>query len=148
MGGPSDAKNGELISMISGDKKSYEKMHNIFDKISKHVFYLGEDNGISNSIKLALNLNIAIISLALSEGIILAIHSGIDPEVYLKIFNLTKLKTGISENKGQKNIKKRFFAIIFFKKYAQRFRFSHGNFSIITNIFACYKIISSIISCC
>ena len=102
MGGPSDAKNGQLIAMISGDKKSFKNMHNIFDKISKHVFYLGKNNGIANSVKLALNLNIAIISLALSEGIILAKHSGIDPEIYLKIFNLTKLKNGISENKGQK----------------------------------------------
>ncbi len=115
MGGPSDAKNGELISMISGDKKSFEKMYEIFDKISRHIFYLGEDNGTSNSIKLALNLNIAIISLALSEGIILAIHSGIDPEIYLKIFNLTKLKTGISENKGQKILKNDFSPSFFLK---------------------------------
>ncbi len=115
MGGPSDAKNGQLITMISGDKKSFNEMHNIFDKISKHVFYLGENNGIANSIKLALNLNIAIISLALSEGIILAKHSGIDPEVYLKIFNLSKLKTGISENKGQKILKDDYTPSFFLK---------------------------------
>ena len=115
MGGPSDVKNGEIIAMISGDKKSFEKMYNIFEKISKHIFYLGKVNGISNSIKLALNLNIAIISLALSEGIILAIHSGIDPEMYLKILNLTKLKTGISENKGQKILKNDFSPSFFLK---------------------------------
>jgi 3-hydroxyisobutyrate dehydrogenase-like beta-hydroxyacid dehydrogenase len=115
MGGPSDAKNGELIAMISGDKKSFKSMHNIFEKISKHIFYLGENNGTSNSVKLALNLNIAIISLALSEGIILAMHSGIDPEVYLKILNLTKLKTSISENKGQKILKNDFTPSFFLK---------------------------------
>lgn len=115
MGGPSDAKNGQLITMISGNEKSFKSMYNIFDKISKHVFYLGEKNGIANSVKLALNLNIAIISLALSEGIILAMHSDIDPEVYLKIFNLTKLKTGISENKGQKILKNDFTPSFFLK---------------------------------
>ncbi len=115
MGGPSDAKNGELISIVSGDKKSYEKMHDVFNKISKHAFYLGEGNGTSNSIKLALNLNLAIISLAFSEGIVLATRSGIDPETYLKIFNLTKLKTGISENKGQKIIKGDFSPSFFLK---------------------------------
>jgi 3-hydroxyisobutyrate dehydrogenase len=115
MGGPSDAKNGELISIISGDKKSYEKMHDVFNKISKHAFYLGEGNGTSNSIKLALNLNLAIISLAFSEGIVLATRSGIDPKTYLKIFNLTKLKTGISENKGQKIIKGDFSPSFFLK---------------------------------
>ncbi len=74
-----------------------------------------KNNGIANSVKLALNLNIAIISLALSEGIILAMHSGIDPEIYLKIFNLTKLKTGISENKGQKILKNDFTPSFFLK---------------------------------
>ena len=115
MGGPSDAKNGELISMVCGDKKSFEKMHSIFNKVSKHIFYFGEDNGVSNSIKLALNLNIAIISLAFSEGIIFAKHSGIDPETYLRIFNLTKLKTGISESKGPKILKNDFSPSFFLK---------------------------------
>jgi 3-hydroxyisobutyrate dehydrogenase len=115
MGGPSDAKNGELISMISGDKKSFEKMQSVFNKISRHIFYLGEENGISNSVKLALNLNIAIISLAFSEGIIFATHCGIDPETYLQIFNQTKLKTGISENKGIKILKGDFSPSFFLK---------------------------------
>lgn len=101
MGGPSDARKGDLISLVSGDKDSYEKAYPILEYFSKHIFYLGKINGLSNSIKLALNLNIAIITLALSEGLVLANHSGIDPNLYLKILNLTKLKTGISERKGQ-----------------------------------------------
>lgn len=101
MGGPSDARKGELISLVSGNKGSYERVYPVLEYFSKHVFYLGKINGLSNSVKLALNLNIAIITLALSEGLILAKHSGIDPNLYLKILNLTKLKTGISERKGQ-----------------------------------------------
>lgn len=100
MGGPTDARKGELISLVSGNKDSYEKAYPILVYFSKHIFYLGTNNGLSNSIKLALNLNIAIITLALSEGLLLANHSGIDPNLYLKILNLTKLKTGISERKG------------------------------------------------
>lgn len=101
MGGPTDARKGDLISLVSGNKDSYEKAYPILEYFSKHIFYLGKINGLSNSIKLALNLNIAIITLALSEGLVLANHSGIDPNLYLKILNLTKLKTGISERKGQ-----------------------------------------------
>lgn len=101
MGGPTDARNGDLISLVSGNKDSYDKAYPVLAYFSKHIFYLGKINGLSNSIKLALNLNIAIITLALSEGLLLANHSGIDPNLYLKILNLTKLKTGISERKGQ-----------------------------------------------
>jgi 3-hydroxyisobutyrate dehydrogenase-like beta-hydroxyacid dehydrogenase len=102
MGGPKEARNGELVTMVSGDKKSFEKFFDIYNSISKRIFYLGKRNGMSNSIKLALNLNIAIITLALCEGIILSSRMGIEPKKYLEIFNHTKFKTGISESKGYK----------------------------------------------
>lgn len=115
LGGPTDAKNGELISIISGDKESFNKVNNIFEIFSKHIFYLGENNGLSSSLKIALNLNIAIISLALAEGIILSKHSGIDPAIFLKILNLSKFKTSISENKGQKMLNNDFTPSFYLK---------------------------------
>ena len=115
MGGPIDAKNGDLLLMASGDKKSYENIYEILAKISKNIFYLGEKNGIANSVKLALNLNIAAIFLALSEGIIFSMHSGIDPLVYLEIFNLSKIRTSISENKGIKILKNDFSPSFYLK---------------------------------
>ncbi|MDQ4073232.1 MAG: NAD(P)-dependent oxidoreductase [Thermoproteota archaeon] len=104
MGGPKEARSGELVTMVSGDKKSFEEFFDIYNNISKKVFYLGKLNGTSNSVKLALNLNIAIITLALCEGLVLANHMGIDSKTYLEIFNHTKFKTGISESKGYKII--------------------------------------------
>jgi 3-hydroxyisobutyrate dehydrogenase len=115
MGDPFDAKNDELILMVSGDKKAYENVYTTLLKISKNIFYLGKENGISNSVKLALNLNIAAIYLALSEGIIFAMHSGIDPSIYLKIFNHSKLKSNISENKGIKILKNDFSPSFYLK---------------------------------
>lgn len=116
MGGPLDAKNGELIAIVSGNKIAFENIRHILSKISKHIFYLGQKNGMANSLKLALNLNIAAIYLALSEGAILSIHSGIDIHTYIDILNLSKLKTGISENKG-KNIIKYDFKPSFYLKH-------------------------------
>lgn len=115
MGGPNDARKGDLISIVSGNEDSFKNIRYILENISKHVFYVGETNGVSNSIKLALNLNIAIITLALSEGIILAKRCGIDPTLYLQILNLTKLKTGISEGKGQMILKNDYSPSFFLK---------------------------------
>jgi len=115
MGGPNDARKGDLISLVSGNEDSFKEIRHVLEKISKHVFYVGQANGVSNSIKLALNLNIAIITLALSEGLILAKHSGIDPNLYLQILNLTKLKTGISERKGQMMIRNDYSPSFFLK---------------------------------
>lgn len=105
MGGPSDAKNGELISLVSGDESTFKKIIPILERFSKKIFYIGNINGSSNTVKLALNLNIAIITLALSEGLIMTKQSGINPDLYFEILNLTKLRTGISERKGAMMLK-------------------------------------------
>jgi 3-hydroxyisobutyrate dehydrogenase len=107
MGGPNVAINGELVMMVGGNKESFEKYRKIFDVIANKVFYLGE-NGTAHAIKLAMNLQIAMLSLALSEGITFARGSSIEPEVFLQILNSTYFKTGMSETKAYKMIRDSF----------------------------------------
>ena len=104
MGGPSAALNGHLIPIVSGDKHIFNKVKNILEKLGKPVFYIGNTNGSANAVKLALNLNIGLIAMAFSEGLLLSDRYEIDAELYLKIFNSTSFRTGISENKGPKII--------------------------------------------
>jgi len=107
MGGPNVAINGELVMMVSGKKQIYEKFKNIFDVIAEKTFFLG-DSGTAHSIKLAMNLQIAMLALSLSEGITLTRKAGFDPEIFLKILNSTYFKTGMSEKKAYKMIKDNF----------------------------------------
>lgn len=107
MGGPNVAIKGELVMMASGDKQSFEKYKNIFDIIANKVFFLGE-NGTAHSIKLAMNLQIAMLAMSLSEGITLSRGAGVDPKVFLEILNSTYFKTGMSENKAFKMINDEF----------------------------------------
>lgn len=107
MGGPNVAIKGELVMMVGGDKKTFEKHRKIFDVIANKVFYLGE-NGTAHAVKLAMNLQIAMLSLALSEGITLARGASIEPEVFLQILNSTYFKTGMSETKAYKMIRDSF----------------------------------------
>ncbi len=103
MGGPNVAVNGKLIIMASGQKKIFEKFKSVFESIAEQTFYLGE-TGTAHSIKLAMNLQIAMLALALSEGITLTKKAGFDPEIFLKILNSTYFKTGMSEGKAHKMI--------------------------------------------
>jgi len=107
MGGPNVAINGKLVMMVSGNQKIFEKYSKDFNIIANQTFYLGE-NGTAHSVKLAMNLQIAMLALALSEGITLSRSAGIDPEIFLKILNSTYFKTGMSENKAYKMIKNSF----------------------------------------
>ena len=107
MGGPNVAIDGKLVMMISGNKQTYEKFSNVFDTIAEKTFFLGE-SGTAHSIKLAMNLQIAMLALSLSEGITLTRKAGFDPEIFLKILNSTYFKTGMSENKAYKMIRDEF----------------------------------------
>ena len=103
MGGPNVAITGKLVMMVSGPKTSFDYCKEIFDKIANKVFFLGEQ-GTANSIKLAMNLQITMLALSLSEGITLVEKSKVDPKIFLKVLNSTYFKTGMSENKAFKMI--------------------------------------------
>jgi len=103
MGGPNVAITGDLVLMASGNKESFDNCKEVFDTIANKVFFLGE-NGVANSIKLAMNLQITMLALALSEGITLVKKSGVDPKIFLEILNSTYFKTGMSEKKAYKMI--------------------------------------------
>ena len=103
MGGPNVAINGKLVIMASGKKEVFEKFKTIFESIADQSIYLG-DTGTAHSIKLAMNLQIAMLALSLSEGITLTKKAGFDPEIFLKVLNSTYFKTGMSEGKAYKMI--------------------------------------------
>jgi 3-hydroxyisobutyrate dehydrogenase len=103
MGGPNLAITGDLVMMASGDKTSFEKCKDVFEKIANKVFFLGE-KGVAHSIKLAMNLQITMLALALSEGITLVKKADVDPKIFLEILNSTYFKTGMSEKKAFKMI--------------------------------------------
>jgi 3-hydroxyisobutyrate dehydrogenase len=103
MGGPNLAEKGELIVMVGGKKDVYEKYKHVFDHIGNKTFYLGE-NGSGHVMKLAMNLQISMLALALSEGITLTKRAGLDPKLFLDILNSTYFKTGMSVLKGPKMI--------------------------------------------
>jgi len=104
MGGPNVAIEGKLVLMASGDKESFERFSKVFNTIANKRFFLGE-SGSAHSIKLAMNLQISLLALSLSEGIMLTKKAGFDPEIFLEILNSTYFSTGMSQNKAFKMIK-------------------------------------------
>ncbi len=103
MGGPNVAISGNLVMMVSGNKESFDNCKNVFYKIANKVFFLGE-SGVAHSIKLAMNLQITMLALALSEGITFVKKANVDPKIFLEILNSTYFKTGMSEKKAYKMI--------------------------------------------
>ncbi len=109
MGGPNVAITGDLVMMAAGNKNTFDKCKGLFDTIANRVFFLGE-NGTAHGVKLAMNLQITMLALALSEGITLSRAVNVDPKIFLEILNSTYFKTGMSENKAYKMIQDKFDA--------------------------------------
>jgi len=107
MGGPNVAIDGKLVLMASGDRDVFDKYKQVFDTIANKTFFLGK-SGSAHSIKIAMNLQISLLALALAEGITLTKKAGFDPEKFLEILNSTYFKTGMSENKAHKMIRDEF----------------------------------------
>jgi len=107
MGGPAAAETGELVPMVAGSRQAFEKARQVIEKLGR-TFYVGERDGSANAIKLALNLNIALVASAVSEGITLVRGCGIDPSIFVQVLNSTYFKTGLSEKKGPKMVKNDF----------------------------------------
>ncbi len=107
MGGPNVAIHGQLVLMASGNKDVFEANKEVFDTIANKTFFLGK-SGSAHSIKIAMNLQISLLALALAEGITLTKKAGFDPEKFLEVLNSTYFKTGMSENKAHKMIRNEF----------------------------------------
>ena len=112
MGGPNAAATGDLVMMVSGDKAGFEKCKGVLDAIAGKIFFLDDNSssGVAHLIKLAMNLQITMLALALSEGITLVRGSGADPKIFLDVLNSTYFKTGTSEKKAYKMIEGRYDA--------------------------------------
>lgn len=104
MGGPNVAVSGDLVLMGSGNAAEFERFRPVWDAVASRVFYLGA-SGAAHSVKLAMNLQITMLALALSEGMVLVERCGIAPETFLDVLNSTYFKTGMSQNKAYKMIK-------------------------------------------
>jgi 3-hydroxyisobutyrate dehydrogenase-like beta-hydroxyacid dehydrogenase len=73
------AQEGKLSVMVGGRKETFERVKPILEDIGPKVTHVG-GNGLALSMKIAINLSLAVQMLAFSEGILLAEKSGISRE--------------------------------------------------------------------
>jgi 3-hydroxyisobutyrate dehydrogenase-like beta-hydroxyacid dehydrogenase len=74
---------GTLTIMVGGDEAAYALVEPLLLELGTPT-YIGE-NGQGLVLKLAINISLAVQTLALSEGLLLAEHAGVDPELALQV---------------------------------------------------------------
>ena len=75
---------GKLSVMVGGDEAVFERVRPVLEAIGPKVFHLGP-NGSAVTMKIAINLSLAVQMLAFSEGVLLAEKSGIAREKAVEV---------------------------------------------------------------
>jgi 3-hydroxyisobutyrate dehydrogenase-like beta-hydroxyacid dehydrogenase len=76
-------QSGTLTIMVGGDEDAYKRAEPLLRELGAPT-RIG-DNGHGLALKLAINISLAVQTLALSEGLLLAERSGVDPELALQV---------------------------------------------------------------
>jgi len=105
----------KTVFYLGGTTEAVEKARPVLARLSAHILHIGA-LGTASSLKLAMNLNIAVMSAALSESLTLARTQGISDETFFEALHINVGRSGFSDLKEPK-----FRA----KDYAPQFSLKH-----------------------
>ena len=90
---------GKLSVMVGGRPETFERVKVLLGDIGPKVTYVG-GNGIALSMKIAINLSLAVQMLAFSEGVLLAERSGISREVAVDVLTHSAVASPMIQYRG------------------------------------------------
>ena len=103
-GGDWGAKKGELVFMIGGDAETFKEAEPVLTVMGKRLFHLGP-NGAGQTIKLAMNLILALQVDALAEALALVTRAGIQGEKLVEVLQSSMGRSGLLDVKAPNLLK-------------------------------------------
>src|SRR5437879_11738904 len=103
-GGDWGAKKGELVSMIGGEEDTLKEAEPVLRVMGKKLFHLGK-NGAGQTIKLAMNLILALQVDALAEALALTSCAGIPGEKLVEVMQSSMARSGVLDVKAPNLLK-------------------------------------------
>ena len=90
---------GKLSVMVGGEKEGFDRAKPLLDDVGPRVTHVGP-NGLALSMKIAINLSLAVQMLAFSEGLLLAEKSGIAREVAVDVMTHSVIGSPMVQYRG------------------------------------------------
>src|SRR6266704_4441935 len=90
---------GKLSVMVGGRKETFDKIKPLLLDIGPKVTHVG-DNGMALSMKIAINLSLAVQMLAFSEGVLLAEKSGIPRQTAVDVMTHSVIGSPMVQYRG------------------------------------------------
>jgi 3-hydroxyisobutyrate dehydrogenase-like beta-hydroxyacid dehydrogenase len=103
-GGDWGAKKGELVFMVGGDAATVKSVEPILGVLGKRWFHLGP-NGAGQTIKLAMNMILALQVDALAEALALVTRAGFKGEDLVEVMQSSMARSGVLDVKAPNLLK-------------------------------------------
>jgi 3-hydroxyisobutyrate dehydrogenase-like beta-hydroxyacid dehydrogenase len=103
-GGDWGAKKGELVFMVGGDAEALKSVEPVLSVLGKKWFHLGP-HGAGQTIKLAMNLILALQVDALAEAVALVTRAGLDAEKLVEVMQSSMARSGVLDVKAPNLLK-------------------------------------------
>jgi 3-hydroxyisobutyrate dehydrogenase-like beta-hydroxyacid dehydrogenase len=84
------AESGTLAIMVGGERHAFAAVEPLLRELGQTVTHIGP-NGQGLLLKLAINISLAVQTLAFSEGLLLAERAGVDPEVAAEVMSTSSI---------------------------------------------------------
>ncbi len=107
-GGVGGAESGSLALMVSGPRDEFDLIRTTLEELGR-PFYVGDQPGSAQTMKLANNILAANVLIATSEVVVMGVKSGLDPAVMIEILNAGSGATSASRDKFPRAILPRTF---------------------------------------
>ena len=103
-GGDWGAKKGELLFMVGGDAETLKEAESVLAVMGKKIFHLGP-HGAGQTIKLAMNLILALEVDALAEALALITRAGLEGEKLVEVLGSSMARSGVLDIKAPNLLK-------------------------------------------
>jgi 3-hydroxyisobutyrate dehydrogenase-like beta-hydroxyacid dehydrogenase len=98
-GSPATLEQGKLSMMVGGTRAAFERAKPLLEDVGPTVTHVG-DQGLAVSMKIAMNLSVAVQMLAFAEGVLLAEKSGIDRKTAVEVFKNSVIASPMLQYRG------------------------------------------------
>jgi 2-hydroxy-3-oxopropionate reductase len=106
-GGTWGAEKGELVFMVGGEKEVLERAKPVLEMLGKRIFLLGP-TGAGQTVKLAMNLILALQVDALAEALALVNTEGVPGERLIEVLQSSMARAGVLDVKAPFMLKNEF----------------------------------------
>ncbi|MGH9736202.1 MAG: NAD(P)-dependent oxidoreductase, partial [Candidatus Acidiferrales bacterium] len=103
-GGTWGAEKGELVFMVGGKRETLDRVRPVLEAVGKKFFLLGS-NGAGQTVKLAMNLLLALEVEALAESLAIVTKAGIPGERLIEVMQSSMARAGVLDVKAPQILK-------------------------------------------